>query len=319
MDANAHEVQAALAKLEFFAVQDIFFSKSAEFADVVLAASPSLEKDGTFVNTERRIQRLYEAMPPLADSRPDWRILTDLARHLGHDWGYTHPSEIMDEVAAHDAALRRRHLRPPRRLPEPLLARRRRRHGHAAALHRRLPPARAARRASTRSTWTPPERAARRRVRPAPQHRPQPRALPRRQPDAPLGRAQRARAGHVRRGVRGARGRARHRDGRLGAARLAPRRGPGAGARIRPGPGRRSCGCRSRRPSTPSTTSRRATSTRTATRRPTRNWRSGWSASTARNPAAVRSRPRTTATAADAAGGRRGRAQVGARRTMPSP
>ena len=100
VDANAHEVQAALAKLEFFAVQDLFFSKSAEFADVVLAASPSLEKDGTFVNTERRIQRLYEAMPPLADSRPDWRILTDLARHLGHDWGYTHPSEIMDEVAA---------------------------------------------------------------------------------------------------------------------------------------------------------------------------------------------------------------------------
>ena len=99
VDANAHEVQAALAKLEFFAVQEIFFSKSAEFADVVLAASPSLEKDGTFVNTERRIQRLYEAMPPLGDSRPDWRILTDLARHLGHDWGYTHPSEIMDEIA----------------------------------------------------------------------------------------------------------------------------------------------------------------------------------------------------------------------------
>ncbi len=100
VDANAHEVQAALAKLDFFAVQDLFFSKSAEFADVVLAASPSLEKDGTFVNTERRVQRLYEAMPPLADSRPDWRILTDLARHLGHDWGYTHPSQIMDEVAA---------------------------------------------------------------------------------------------------------------------------------------------------------------------------------------------------------------------------
>ncbi|WP_095514827.1 formate dehydrogenase subunit alpha [Rubrivirga sp. SAORIC476] len=100
VDANAHYVQEALAKLDLFVVQDIFFSKSAQFADVVLAASPSLEKDGTFTNTERRIQRLYQAIPPLADSRPDWRILTDLARHCGHDWGYTHPGEIMDEVAA---------------------------------------------------------------------------------------------------------------------------------------------------------------------------------------------------------------------------
>ncbi len=99
VDANAHYVQDALATLDFFCVQDIFFSKSAQFADVVLAASPSLEKDGTFTNTERRIQRLYQAMPPLADSRPDWRILTDLAARLGHDWGYGHPSEIMDEIA----------------------------------------------------------------------------------------------------------------------------------------------------------------------------------------------------------------------------
>ncbi len=100
VDANAHYVQDALAKLDFFCVQEIFFSKSAEFADVVLAASPSLEKDGTFTNTERRIQRLYKALDPLGDSRPDWEILTDLAARLGHDWGYAHPSEIMDEIAA---------------------------------------------------------------------------------------------------------------------------------------------------------------------------------------------------------------------------
>ncbi|NNF59318.1 MAG: formate dehydrogenase subunit alpha, partial [Rhodothermaceae bacterium] len=100
VDANASYVQEALAKLEFFAVQDIFFSTTAQFADVVLAASPSLEKEGTFVNTERRLQRLYAVFPPLGGSRPDWRILTDLAAHLGHDWGYTHPSEIMDECAA---------------------------------------------------------------------------------------------------------------------------------------------------------------------------------------------------------------------------
>lgn len=98
-DANTNHVMEALEKLEFFVVQDMFFTTAAQYADVVLAASPSLEKDGTFVNTERRIQRLYRALEPLADSRPDWEILTDLAKHMGHDWGFTHPSEVMDEVA----------------------------------------------------------------------------------------------------------------------------------------------------------------------------------------------------------------------------
>lgn len=100
VDANVNYVQEALRRLEFFAVQEVFFSTTAGFADVVLAACPSLEKEGTFVNTERRIQRLYRALEPLGGSRPDWEILTDLARHLGHDWGYAHPSEIMDEIAA---------------------------------------------------------------------------------------------------------------------------------------------------------------------------------------------------------------------------
>jgi formate dehydrogenase major subunit len=80
-------------------VQDLFMSVTAEFADVVLPACASVEKEGTFTNTERRIQRFYRAMPPLGDSRPDWQILTDLARRMGHDWGYTHPSQIMAEAA----------------------------------------------------------------------------------------------------------------------------------------------------------------------------------------------------------------------------
>src|SRR5690606_23318728 len=80
-------------------VQDIFLSRTAQFANVVLPGCPSVEKDGTFVNTERRIQRFYEVMPPLGNSRPDWWILTELAKRMGHDWGYTHPAEIMDEVA----------------------------------------------------------------------------------------------------------------------------------------------------------------------------------------------------------------------------
>jgi len=99
-DANAGHTQQAMTGLEFLVVQDIFMSRTAEFADVVLPACASVEKEGTFTNTERRIQRFYQAMEPLGDSRPDWRILTDLARRMGHAWGYTHPSQIMAEVAA---------------------------------------------------------------------------------------------------------------------------------------------------------------------------------------------------------------------------
>ncbi len=99
VDANIHYVQEALERLDFLVVSELFFSRTCEFADVVLPAAASLEKDGTFTNTERRIQRLYAAMEPIGQARPDWRILTGIAAHLGHEWGYTHPSEIMDEIA----------------------------------------------------------------------------------------------------------------------------------------------------------------------------------------------------------------------------
>src|SRR6266850_495313 len=66
VDSNANYVQDAFSKLEFFIVQDIFFSKTCQFADVVLPAAPSLEKEGTFTSTERRIQRLYPVLEPLA-------------------------------------------------------------------------------------------------------------------------------------------------------------------------------------------------------------------------------------------------------------
>jgi formate dehydrogenase major subunit len=98
-DSNAHEVGEAFSKLDFFMVQDIFFSETCRYADVIFPASPSLEKEGTFVNTERRIQRLYQALEPLGESRPDWRIIQDVARGLGADWNYTHPADIMHEAA----------------------------------------------------------------------------------------------------------------------------------------------------------------------------------------------------------------------------
>ncbi len=100
VDSNANYVDAALAKLDFFVVQEMFFSETCRYADVVLPACPSLEKDGTFTSTERRIQRLYKALEPLGESRPDWQIIMDVANRLGAGWKYSHPSEIYKEIAA---------------------------------------------------------------------------------------------------------------------------------------------------------------------------------------------------------------------------
>jgi formate dehydrogenase major subunit len=100
VDSNANFVGNGLAKLEFFVVQDIFFSHTCQYADVVLPASPSLEKEGTFTSTERRVQRLYEVLPPMEGSRPDWRIIQDVANRMGAGWEYSHPSEIYKEIAA---------------------------------------------------------------------------------------------------------------------------------------------------------------------------------------------------------------------------
>lgn len=98
VDADTSHTQGALEKLEFLVVQDIFMTTTAQFADVVLPACPSLEKEGTFVNTERRIQRFEAAMPPLGESKPDWLILCELAQRFGHNWNYTGPREIMSEA-----------------------------------------------------------------------------------------------------------------------------------------------------------------------------------------------------------------------------
>jgi formate dehydrogenase major subunit len=100
VDSNANFVNDGLSKLEFFVAQDIFFSDTCRFADVVLPASPSLEKEGTFTSTERRIQRLYQVLEPMSDSRPDWRIIQDVANRLGANWHYQHPSEIYHEMVA---------------------------------------------------------------------------------------------------------------------------------------------------------------------------------------------------------------------------
>ncbi len=100
-DSNAGDVGEALRMLDFLIVQDVNFSETAAYADLVLPASPSLEKEGTFTSTERRIQRLYKALDPLGESKPDWEIIQLIAERLGGagHWGYKHPSDVMDEVA----------------------------------------------------------------------------------------------------------------------------------------------------------------------------------------------------------------------------
>lgn len=99
VDNNVSHIRQALQQVEFLVVQEVFLTQTAQYADVVLPAVPSLEKEGTFVNTERRIQRFYQALKPLGDARADWHILMDVANRLGAGWHYRHPSEIMDEVS----------------------------------------------------------------------------------------------------------------------------------------------------------------------------------------------------------------------------
>ena len=99
VDSNASYVRGAFEKLDLFVVQDIFFSNTAAYADVIFPASPSLEKEGTFTNTERRIQKINEVFPPLEQSRPDWRIICDVANTLSAQWSYDKPQDVMAEVA----------------------------------------------------------------------------------------------------------------------------------------------------------------------------------------------------------------------------
>ena len=100
-DPDSSHVVEALKALEFLVVQDIFLSETAALADVVLPATTSLEKDGTFTNTERRVQRIRKALQPAGESMPDWMILDALASRMG--WGsqfsYGDPGQIMSEVA----------------------------------------------------------------------------------------------------------------------------------------------------------------------------------------------------------------------------
>jgi len=98
-DPDANHVKAALEKLDFLVVQDIFLSETAELADVILPACSFAEKNGTYTNTERRVQLVQKAVEPIGDCKADWQIICELATNMGYDMHYNNASEIMDEIA----------------------------------------------------------------------------------------------------------------------------------------------------------------------------------------------------------------------------
>ena len=97
-DPDTKHVAAGLAAMECVIVHDLFLNETANYAHVFLPGSTFLEKNGTFTNAERRIQPVRKVMEPI-NGYEDWQVTQELARAIGLDWNYTHPSEIMDEIA----------------------------------------------------------------------------------------------------------------------------------------------------------------------------------------------------------------------------
>ena len=97
-DPNTQHVASALEAMECIVVQDIFLNETAKYAHVFLPGSSFLEKDGTFTNAERRISRVRQAMPPQA-GLGDWEVTVKLSNALGYPMHYTHPEQIMQEIA----------------------------------------------------------------------------------------------------------------------------------------------------------------------------------------------------------------------------
>jgi formate dehydrogenase major subunit len=97
-DPNTQHVTEALSRLECLVVQDIFLNETAKYAHVFLPGSSFLEKDGTFTNAERRISRVRKVMKPQG-GLADWEVTIKLANALGYPMAYSHPSQIMDEIA----------------------------------------------------------------------------------------------------------------------------------------------------------------------------------------------------------------------------
>ncbi|MBQ0927920.1 formate dehydrogenase subunit alpha [Saccharopolyspora endophytica] len=98
-DPNTQHVAAALSALELVVVQDLFLNETSKFAHVFLPGTSFLEKDGTFTNAERRINRVRPVMVPKS-GKDEWQVACEIAQAMGYDMHYDHPREIMDEIAS---------------------------------------------------------------------------------------------------------------------------------------------------------------------------------------------------------------------------
>jgi len=97
-DPDADHAIKAMQSLELLVVQDIFLTETGKLADVVLPASSFAEKDGTFSNTERRVARVRQAIPPVGQSKPDWQIISEISNRLGYPMNYANPEAIFEEI-----------------------------------------------------------------------------------------------------------------------------------------------------------------------------------------------------------------------------
>ena len=100
-EANANHAIAAMENMDFLVVQDIFLTETAQLADVVLPAATFAEKNGTFTNTERRVQRVRQAIAPVGEAKPDWEIVCEMARRMGAPgFDFSAPEDIMTEISS---------------------------------------------------------------------------------------------------------------------------------------------------------------------------------------------------------------------------
>jgi formate dehydrogenase major subunit len=99
-DPNVNKVRKALSALEFLVVQDIFLTETAEFADVVLPATSYMEKEGTYTNTDRRVQIGRKVLDAPGEAREDWKIICDISTRIGFPMDYSSPREVFEEMAA---------------------------------------------------------------------------------------------------------------------------------------------------------------------------------------------------------------------------
>jgi predicted molibdopterin-dependent oxidoreductase YjgC len=111
-EPHLNHAREAVEHLEFLVAQDIFFNETNIYADVVLPVASFAEKDGTFTNSDRRVQRVRRAINPPGIARPDWEIVSELARRglrsparaeeIEDRWSYTHPSDVWNEMRTLD-------------------------------------------------------------------------------------------------------------------------------------------------------------------------------------------------------------------------